>query len=297
MTRVLIEASGGLTSGYIIANLKSCDVTIIGSDINSDNHGSHLCDEFVEMPSAKTPNIRHFLEQCIKDNSIELVIPSLDETLFDWAKIAEQTGQMCSISISPSTTIEVFQDKWNSFQFFKESGVKTPNTSLTLEYDFFKPRNGRGSTGIFQNNELSEMPDNYITQEFIEGVEYTIDCLFSRNGDLIYCVPRKRLKVVAGKSLSGVTVNNTEIIKQIAFMSRLIKFEGMINFQCIENGDGIFFLEVNPRLAGGMALGIAATENWFQLLISDLIQKKTIKSSVKPKYPLTMHRYYNEIFT
>ena len=140
------------------------------------------------------------------------------------------------------------------------------------------------------------MPKDYISQQFLDGVEYTIDCLFSDNGELIYSVPRKRLKIISGKYVAGVTEHKSCIISEILIISQIIKFSGMINFQCIENENGLFFIEVNPRLAGGMALGIAATENWFKLVIKNLVRREQIIPSVSPIYPLTMYRYYNEVF-
>lgn len=296
MTRVLIEASGGLTSGYIIDNLRKCGATIIASDINPYNHSRHLSDEFVEMPPASSIDIRETLKNVVIANSIQLVIPSLDETLTDWAILSEQNELDTKISISPTATVETFQDKWKAYEFFCNNGVNTPKTSLKAEYPLFKPRRGRGSSGIFRDTELLDIPEDYISQQFLDGVEYTIDCLFSDNGELIYSVPRKRLKIISGKSVAGVTENKTLIISEILRISQIIKFSGMINFQCIENENGLFFIEVNPRLAGGMALGIAATENWFKLIIKNLVRREQIIPSVSPIYPLTMYRYYNEVF-
>ena len=36
----------------------------------------------------------------------------------------------------------------------------------------------------------------------------------------------------------------------------------------------ILFIEVNPRIGGGMALGFAATENWFDLWFNKIIKGK-----------------------
>lgn len=294
MTRVFIEASGGMTSGYIIQNLKRAGATVIASDISKDNHSLALSDEFILMPSSSTDGIRLILENAIKKHNVDLVIPSLDETLLDWAHIADSTN--LNISISPIETISTFCDKWKAFKFFKDNEINTPDTSINPKYPFFKPRRGRGGSGIFTNENIQKLPEDYICQEYIKGQEYTVDCLFDDNGVLIYCIPRKRIKVASGKSVIGMTINHSGIIKEIVKFSKLIVFKGMINFQCIENERGVFFIEVNPRLAGGMALGIAATENWFNLVIENIVNKKSIKPKVEPIFPLTMYRYFHEVF-
>ena len=45
-----------------------------------------------------------------------------EKRVFCWVKI--------SIIISESYTINKFQDKWETYKFFKEIGIRTPKTSL-----------------------------------------------------------------------------------------------------------------------------------------------------------------------
>ena len=86
------------------------------------------------------------------------------------------------------------------------------------------------------------------------------------------------------------------MIKLVKKMAKQIKLEGPINFQFIEEEDcSLYFLEVNPRIAGGMALGMAASENWINPIIDNFIQGNPIKP--KPiKFNLKMMRYYAECF-
>ena len=79
-------------------------------------------------------------------------------------------------------------------------------------------------------------------------------------------------------------------------ISNNISFQGPINFQFMEDkNNNLFFLEVNPRIAGGMALGFAASENWISLIVENFIKKQNIKP--KPiKFGLKMSRYYEESF-
>ena len=74
-------------------------------------------------------------------------------------------------------------------------------------------------------------------------------------------------------------------------------FEGPINIQCFDcNEAGIKFTEINPRIAGGMALGFAATENWIPLLVKHFVYGKEI-SNMKPiQYGMMMRRFYAEVF-
>ena len=66
--------------------------------------------------------------------------------------------------------------------------------------------------------------------------------------------------------------------------------------QCFEDSEGgIKFTEINPRVAGGMALGFAASENWISLIMKNILEKESIETK-KIVFGLKMLRYYDELF-
>ena len=115
-------------------------------------------------------------------------------------------------------------------------------------------------------------------------------------GKPIYIIPRKRIVIKDGKSVSGEVCNVKTIEEYIIKIAKNIEFIGAINFQAFVNlcGD-VSFIEVNPRLGGGTALSFAASENWVNLMISNLVLNQPIKA--KPiKYGLKMSRSYSEVY-
>jgi len=136
---------------------------------------------------------------------------------------------------------------------------------------------------------------NMISQELLTGVEYTIDVLFDHLSQPVYIVPRKRVDVVDGKSTKGVVVKSDLIEGYIHKIAKLLKFIGPINFQCFVDNGQIHFLEINPRVAGGMALGFAASENWVRLIIHNILKGRDIEPK-QVKYGMSMLRYYGEHF-
>ena len=86
------------------------------------------------------------------------------------------------------------------------------------------------------------------------------------------------------------------IIDQVRRLCAAVKFSGPINAQCfISDAGEISFVEVNTRIAGGMALGFAATENWLPLLVDHFVAGKAIVP--KPTQDgMRMLRYYAEVF-
>jgi len=136
-----------------------------------------------------------------------------------------------------------------------------------------------------------------ITQDYIEGVEYTVDVLCDISGEPIYIVPRKRLGVVDGKSTGGVVVEHEAIKEAVIKVCASTHFIGPINIQCIETKNNeLYFIEANPRVAGGMALSFAATQSWVAPIVNNIVNQINIKP-LDIDYGLKMFRYYNEVFS
>ncbi|MDH5716997.1 MAG: ATP-grasp domain-containing protein [Spirochaetia bacterium] len=294
---ILIEATGSLTSYYLIKSIKDAGFRVIGSDINDDNHAKFLCDDFIIMPTANDKSLWEIIPSLLRKHNINMVLPSFDETLLDWSAKKDIMKEMgINVIVSPIETIKIFQDKWSAYKFFTEIQIPTPKTSLDNIYSLIKPRQGRGGKGIFENEKDKVISmDGLISQEKIIGDEYTVDVLFSRNHRPIYIVPRKRLAVIDGKSTKGIVVKNGKIDNLIRHVAEKVKFIGPINFQLFDTGENLIVIEINPRIAGGMALGFAATENWITLIVKNIVNGEEI-NPVPIKYGLQMVRYYNECF-
>lgn len=294
--KILTEASGSLTSAYLIKAIQEAGFKCIASDINPECSGRILADDFILMPAKDDANLWGKIVPDLIQQQINVVIPSFDETLLGWAKRKKELMQQgIYVVLSEEPTIEIFQDKWLTYRFFSENGIPTPLTSLTQEYPLIKPRHGRGGYGVKVVTEKTNMA-GMISQELVEGEEYTVDVFCDQKSRPVYIVPRKRLGVRDGKSTGGIVVNQVEIIRWVEKICHIISFIGPINMQCFLGKDGtIKFIEINPRIAGGMALGFAATENWVNLIVDHLINGKIIKP--KPiKFGMKMMRYYAEVF-
>lgn len=295
--KILTEASGSLASSYLIKAIQEAGCLAIASDIFPHCVGRYLADGFIKMPKADDENLWDKVEDALAKYSIDVVIPSFDEMLLGWAERKDYFRRLgVTVICSDASTVKIFQDKWLTYQFFAEHGIPTPKTSLNQDYPLIKPRKGRGAKGISITSDPVCM-DGYISQEIVHGQEYTVDVLCDKRGNPVYIVPRLRQGVKDGKSTGGVVVDHPGICEWVEKICRSISFQGPINFQCVVDKKGnISFIEINPRIAGGMALGFAATENWIPLLVQHFVYDKDIKG-VKPiQYGMMMRRYYAEVF-
>ncbi len=296
MKRILTEAAGCLTAGYLINAIKTSGNISVATDAKGECFGKYLSDEFYQVPLANSPDSGKSLFKLCNEHNIDIVIPTLDDSLLTWANMSMDLLKVgTNVAISMPTTLAVFLDKWEAYLFFKENGIPTPETSLEQKYPLIKPRLGRGGSGIRITDKQVDMSGN-ISQVLLAGREYTIDVLCNQDSEPIYIVPRIRLGVKEGKATGGIVVKHERIEEIIRKICKSIPFWGPINVQCFETPENdIYVTEINPRLGGGSALGMAATENWIAL-IEKMIYGKTVCASCPVKYGLKMGRYYSEVF-
>jgi len=293
--KVFLEASGSLTASFLIKAVQESENIAVASDI-VECAGFYLANEFVVLPKLNDPNLWKFtIDELIKRN-IKFVIPTFDETLIEWSKRKKELNELgIHVLISETPTLEICQDKWNTFNFFNSIEIPTPNTSLDFIYPLVKPRNGRGGSGISINPINPNMEGN-ISQELLVGQEYTIDVLCDHEGNPVYIIPRTRINVKDGKSIQAQTVKHTKIENYVRQICSNLCFNGPINIQCFESANGeIKFTEINPRIAGGMALGFESSENWIGLMLNEILKKQKINPK-EITFGMKMMRYYSELF-
>lgn len=295
MYKIMTEAAGGLTSGYLIRAIQDAGHTAIATDIDSDSVGYYLADDFFRVPGKDAHDLWERTRELLESHDIDLVIPSLDETLKGWADRQSELAESGTyVLVSPPDTLKVTQDKWRTYHFFREHQIPTPETSLDQTYPLVKPRRGRGGQGVDTPSGDVDM-EGKISQEIVQGQEYTVDVFCAENGKPIYIVPRKRLKVVDGKSVNGETAKNEKVIEYVKEICSKLTFFGPVNIQCIESKSDIKFIEINPRIGGGMALSFEATENWIELAVDHFLEGEEVNSK-EVNYGAKMMRYYDEVF-
>lgn len=296
--RILTEASGSLTSAYLIKSIQAAGHEAIASDIHPDCAGNYLADGFIMMPKSSDPELWDKVGSILTNAGIDLVIPSFDETLLGWAQGLHKRTDECEthVLLSPPSVIDTFVDKWKAFEFFVANDIPTPRTSLKQNYSLIKPRWGRGGKGVRVELEPVDM-DGCISQELALGDEYTVDVLCDNSSRPIYIVPRMRQGIRDGKSTQGIVMEMPGIEQVVRKICSATRFRGPINIQCFCDAEGrITVIEVNPRIAGGMALGFAATENWVPLMVSMILGQEQF-DPLPVSYGMKMMRYYAEVFT
>ena len=142
------------------------------------------------------------------------------------------------IIISNKNTIDTCINKLNVYNFFIQNQIPTPKTSKERKYSLIKPISESGSKGIFFDDSSKDFSmKGMLSQQFIEGKEFTVDVLCDLDGIPIYIVPRQRLTIVNGKAIDSVVIEEPEIVKYIRRICSAMHFVGPINIQCIKSDE------------------------------------------------------------
>jgi carbamoyl-phosphate synthase large subunit len=294
---VLTEGVGSPAWGTLLPLMQQTAEAVVALDIDPLASGLYLADRGLLVPPYSDADCFDALCAVCRRENISVVVPTINEGLLNWAeKAGEFAAAGTTVIVSPPETVAVCVDKWRTYQFFRENDIPTPPTSLQADHDLLKPRVGRGGAGIRRLTpaDHSLCMDGYITQKLLRGREYSIDALCDLNGQPLYIVPRERLSVESGLSVRGRTAAHPDMERHAARILSSAHFRGPINIQCFDTSEGVFFTEINPRLAGGMSLSMAATENWFDVL-ARLIGGGPVRP-VEIRRGMVMMRYYADCF-
>lgn len=317
MVTALITGMGSTTAISVAKGLRSQtekSVRIIGTDTHQRNEiaGSHFCDEFYRVPPANDPSYIPAVLDICKRESIQVMFPVIDaelEVLSPYRNLFKEIGVY--IWVSEVNTINLCNDKYQTYLFFKQKNIPTPQTWLPKEVEnrkdlpfplIVKPVKGVSSRDVFRVDNTCELTQALgkvtepIIQEYIMGEEFTIDVLADENSRILSIVPRERIEVRAGISYKGRTVRDENLICQSGAIAQALLVKGACNIQCrLRDGEPVF-LEVNPRFSGALPLTIAAGVNIPLLLLKLALGETLDQVYYDFKEGVYMARYFEEVF-
>jgi len=262
---------------------------IVGADITPTAPALVCADARVLTPPATEPGYVPALLEAVRRERAAALIPTIDTDLLVIAEhrtAFEAAG--CMPLIAEPGLIRTCRDKVRTFQFLKQAGFDTPATYLPDEFRaldaprypyFIKPRFGSASKWVHKLDDpddaryfLGKVRDA-IVQEFVAGVEHTLDVYVGLTGEPRCVVPRRRWQVRDGEVSKGVVIKDRAIMdagrRVVQALGRSPR--GVVTIQCIVTADQrIRFIEINPRFGGGAPLGIAAGADYPAWLLREL---------------------------
>jgi carbamoylphosphate synthase large subunit len=263
--KVLIFPCGAENALEIYEALKT-NVLIEAIGASSvEDHGRFAFENYIGgIPNISEPNfIQRFNEVLIKNN-IDFIIPTHDTVALFFTKNKDKIDG--KIICSDYETALICREKRKTFELLKSESFIPYSYEDKCKIEtfpvFIKPNIGEGAknTALIKNTEelnfyLSKNID-LLVQEYLPGIELTVDCFTDRNGQLRFVGPRTRERIRMGISFHSERYPLNEEIENIAkTINRKLKFRGLWFFQLRQNKTGFFkLLEISTRCAGTMSL-------------------------------------------
>lgn len=266
------------------------------------------------VPPISEPGFVDALLELSARHKLDLIIPLIDLELAMLAAARERFEQAgCCLLISSAKVVLTCRDKLASFQALRAAGIDTPDTWLWEEAlkrtphsfpYFMKPRWGSAGMGNYVINTEEELlllgrrVPEAIVQEFVDGIEHTLDVYTGLDGVPRCVVPRRRLEVRTGEVSKGIIVKDRAIMavgKQVAEM--LGECRGVVTVQCMVTPDRrIRVTEINPRFGGGAPLAIRAGADFPKWILQERLGRRPRISPTGFTDHLAMLRFDDSVF-
>jgi carbamoyl-phosphate synthase large subunit len=309
---ILRSAAGSPPAVSQFQEFKRLGARIVAVDSNPLAVGFVFADAACKVPRASDPDYLDALRTICERESVNWILPSLDEELVLLASNKasfEAAGiKLCSSSVD---TLRICTDKYATYEFFLRNKIPTvPTVRYSENADLgirefpqiVKPVRGRGSSNVFVARSQREVDffgqyvGESVVQPLMTGMEYTIDVLANRSSEPVIIVPRKRLMTDSGISMKGITAWHEKMVYWTGEIVKRLAIVGPANIQCFVSKDGeVFFTEINARLAGSSILTQGAGIPFYEGIVAFL------KGEEPPKHihrvqERVMLRYWSEVF-
>ncbi len=279
------------------------NVKVFGASSVRD-HGALVYENYIgDVPYIQSPNFIAAFKTIIKDNNIDVVIPTHDtvtlffaenKLLFD-CKIICPELEAALVCREKLKTYNLFEDCTFLPKIFKkEEDVKFPV--------FVKPNIGEGAknTMLCETQEIldSVIANNQdlIISEYLPGKEFTVDCFTNYKGELLFIGPRVRNRIQMGIAFNSATATLTNEINFIAqTINSKINFNGLWYFQLKEDENGkLKLLEVSARVAGTMVVYRMTGVNFGLLSVYNALGKDVsiLKNNFDVELDRCLHNRY-----
>ena len=288
MTTVLLSASGSPGSARLIRALHENgerEVRIVGTDMNAEAIGRHLCDAFHQVPAGSDPGYPDAILELVEREGVDVVLP---QSSFDLEALAAERERFpVPVLVSSPDTIHRSNDKAESYALLQRIGVPTVEfrrvagsrqveaAALELGYPdrpvCFKPVFSSGSRGfrildptVDRAHQLLHERPGSVAMRLDEALELLPDeggtellVMELATGDertidgiadgerIVLGHAKTREAMRAGLAMFFVTLDDPKLMEIAETIVRELRIEWFFNIQLV--GDHV--IEVNPRIS------------------------------------------------
>lgn len=278
--KVLITSSRMPFALGMVRQLSAAGHEVYSADTYAQSPGSHskyLAGHFV-YPSSRneTEAFIDALERIVTENGIDVVVPAFEEAFFISTQL-ERLSRAATMFVAPFASLARLHDK-AAFEALvrgldlpiPETVVVTSDAELAAAIERFDRYFGRAVfsrggvdlltnagplAGALSRSDVHPTPEEpWLVQPFVEGETV---CTYSTvhagtvSSHLMYRIPRQWHHATG---IQFESIDASESLRLIEPIAAELGYTGQMSFDFLITGDGLSFVECNPRATDGALL-------------------------------------------
>jgi carbamoyl-phosphate synthase large subunit len=270
------------------------DARIIGLAYENLEPGIYMHDlvsksYHIPYPTAGSDILLKRIEYINDKEKIDVLIPNFDAELYTFMKSSDKLKKMGIKTFLPTLIQFEERQKTNLPMFGKKYRINVPHSRpifsekdiYELNRDFTYPLLVKGKyydaeiaytseqAKMFYHKISSKWGLPIVIQEFVEGTEVNVVALGDGKGKTIGAVPmRKQYITDKGKAWSGITLDDTNLLRITRKIIKNTKWRGGMELEMIKTEENKYYLiEINPRLPAWVYLAVGAGQNLPEALV------------------------------
>ncbi len=297
---------------WFLEAAKKYGIGVVGADINQRAPALSLLDGFVDLPALQAPSFMDKFIESVRRYQIKLVIPTRDdEILFLSKHLSDLETNGCSILCNKDPIAAQMIDKESFARFcieqmrFEDLKVvaRPDDTIKNRDFPLFFRGRTDGCSLTTKVNNVTELKAAFalskvgVATTFLKGREVSIDCYVSRQGKIIYIVPRTRDIILGSESVATTTIDSSVCKSAAEEFIKESKVTGPIVFQGMLDEHKFVPFEVNLRFGGASVLAFRAACSGPALVIKEFILGEELTEPVVCKTGLQLFKDFKEVYT
>lgn len=316
MTKVLITGAGALLGQGIFRALRrsALEVRVAFADPSELSAGLYWADEAYRLRMASDPAYLERLAEVLDAARPDVLIPGTDVELPILAAERERIERRFGtrVLVSDPRVVAIADDKYRTFEFFRDAGFHPPASALPEEPDALdalvdavgfplvvKPRVGARSIGVGLVRNRAELAlaiegrSGLVVQECVgrEDEEYTSSVLVFDGRPEASIVMRRDLR--DGNTYRAFAGPFPELNAQVKAFGAALRPFGPANFQFRTDAEGrARVFEINGRFSGATPLRALVGFNEVEMCLRRILLGEPI---AEPEIrPATILRHWSE---
>jgi carbamoyl-phosphate synthase large subunit len=251
----------GVGKRYDIVAAFARHATIVAADPSPLAPAQYAAHVRRAVPRIDDPGYVAALEALCDELGVDVVLPLTDLDIEILARAREE--DTLPALVPPPEAAAATYDKYETHLWLERAGLPSPPTVLPGEEPpaypvMVKPRQGSGARSIHRAADGTEaafftgyIGEPVMLQRFMDGPEFSIDCLSDQDGRCLNAIPRTMIESRGGESIKGTTIADAELVELGRTVVETFAVRGPCTVQVFRDPRaGLGITDVNTRFGG-----------------------------------------------